>query len=68
MIDCYEKLWIARDKSGELCLFTNYPPEWDTETESWVNIEHSEWVCLNDELFPELKYTDGYKEVELKLK
>ena len=58
------KLWIARDKNGELCLY-NIKPE--KHEEYFVEPSGYRSFSLDDDLFPEVTFENSPQEVELKL-
>lgn len=57
-------MYVARDKCGDLCLFTGRPVKID---EYWLPTKHCfDWIRLDSELFPEVKWEDEEPtEVEL---
>lgn len=64
-------MWIARDKDGELYLFTFVKPvriEEDNEN-YWIKDEYcgdlADCIRLDDKLFPDLKWEDEPVEVNL---
>ena len=67
-------MWIARDKDGELNLFSNKPhrctsigwnnESWDVESMD----EFNDTMLLNPNLFPNLNWEDEPIEVELVIK
>jgi len=67
-------MWIARDKDGQLTLFTNKPHRctdvgWDNESWDVVSMdEFTDTMILNPNLFPNLTWEDEPIEVELALK
>ena len=67
-------MWIARDKDGQLTLFTNKPHRctdvgWDNESWDVVSMdEFTDTMILNPNLFPNLTWEDEPIEVELTLK
>ena len=56
------KLWIARDKSGLLCLYDKKPT---FDGDYWVSSDS--WSFLDLEYFPEVTFENSPKEIELKL-
>ena len=58
-------MWIARDKDGELTLFSNKPHRY---TEVWWNDEFNDTMILNQNMFPNLTWEDEPIEVELVIK
>lgn len=66
------KLWIARDKDGELCLYRNKPElvkiEENTNEEFWQDSSNDGYYCyLDSSEFPEVTFENSPQEVELKL-
>jgi hypothetical protein len=67
-------MWIARDKDGQLTLFTNKPHRctdvgWDNESWDVVSMdEFTDMMILNPTLFPNLTWKNEPIEVELTLK
>lgn len=59
-----DNMYVARDKCGDLCLFTGRPVKID---EYWQQTKHDfDWIRLDSELFPEVKCEDEEPtEVEL---
>lgn len=57
-------MYVARDRCGDLCLFTGRPVKID---EYWQPTKHCfDWIRLDSELFPEVKWEDEEPtEVEL---
>ena len=57
-------MYVARDRCGDLCLFTGRPVKID---EYWLPTKHCfDWIRLDSELFPEVKWEDEEPtEVEL---
>lgn len=58
------KLWVARDKSGELFAYDSKP-----KRESYLGFWYSDLNCMgkvSKDLFPELKWEDEPIEVELR--
>ena len=65
------KLWVARDKDGDLYLY-NYKPDKNELAERFTccikpDGEWSEEYELNNKLLPDLTYENSPQEVELKL-
>ena len=56
------KLWVARDKSGELCIY-NTKPERDYVRDFWCS---DLYFTIFPNLFPELTWKDEPIEVELR--
>ena len=62
------KLWIARDKSGDLCLFRKKPIYRYS-----YNFKHEDWfdgdflTVIDSKSFPEITFENSPQEVELKL-
>ena len=66
------KLWIARDKNGELCLYRNKPElvkiEENTNDEFWQDSSNDGYYCyLDNSEFSEITFENSPQEVELKL-
>lgn len=69
-----QSMWIARDKDGQLSLFTNKPHRckavgWNNE--SWDDCSMDEFtdaMILNPKLFPDLTWNNEPIEVELVIK
>ena len=59
------KLWIARDKNGELYLYNAIPKEHE---EYFVEPRGYYSFPLDKELFPEITFWNSPQQVELKLK
>ena len=55
------KLWIARDKHGEIYLYSTKPKKYEHvfDADNWWQIDQS--------LFPEVTFENSPQEVELKL-
>jgi hypothetical protein len=63
-----QKLWIARDLDGTLCLYTTEP--WKRVTPDYHNGEFDcddEFINIDSRLFPEVTFENSPQEVELKL-
>ena len=59
------KLWIARDKDGELYLYPNKPIKGDYRfTCGYV---YDDYITLNSDDFPEVTFENSPQEVEFKL-
>lgn len=72
-----QRIWMARDKDGQLSLFTNKPPrrgkDMGFHSESWFFDTRSIYkftdrMKLNPKLFPDLTWDDEPIEVELVIK
>ena len=66
------KLWIARDKNGELCLYRNKPElvkiEENTNDEFWQDSSTDGYYCyLDNNEFPEVTFGNSPQEIGLKL-
>lgn len=62
------KLWIARDKDGELCLYKTKP--WKRENTDYYNDEFDcddYFMNIDEDLFPEITFENSPQQVELKL-
>lgn len=59
-------MYVARDKDGDLLLFTERPVK-AADGEYWLPTKHCfDWIRLDSELFPEVKWEDEEPtEVEL---
>lgn len=64
-------MWIARDKDGQLTLFSNKPHRckevgWNNESWDVVSMdEFTDTMILNSNMFPDLTWEDEPIEVEL---
>ena len=56
------KLWIAREKSGLLCLYDKEPT---FDSEYWIS--NGSWSLIDLEYFPEITFENSPQEVELQL-
>lgn len=57
-------MWIARDCDNSLYLYEEEP----VASEGFYgNIQHTQLMELDEDLFPELSYEDGPKQVKLVL-
>ena len=64
------KLWISRDKDGNLCLYSKKPKLSEEIEGIWVCSQYDEIVkvtVLPSEYFPEVTFENSPQEVELKL-
>jgi hypothetical protein len=59
------KLWIARDKYGDLFIFTN-EPLW-CGNECWCDSKNGDFMLINKNSFPEVTFDNSPVQVELKL-
>lgn len=58
-------MYVVRDKDGDLCLFNARPVKID-EHGYWQPKHSFDWISLDSELFPEVKWEDEEPtEVEL---
>lgn len=59
-------MYVARDKNGDLCLFTEQPVKIEIDA-FWQPLKNSpDWIRLDSELFPEVTWEDEEPtEVEL---
>lgn len=55
------KMWIARDKHGEIYLYPTKPHKYD------YVFDGDDWWQIDQNLFPEVTFENSPKEVELKL-
>lgn len=63
-------MWIARDKNGELGLFSHKPHRW-WDNKSWDVVptdEFTDYMALNPNMFPNLTWEDEPIEVEIVVK
>lgn len=58
------KFWIARDKTGSLCMFCEKPKLKDNTI--WYH-SFGSTMLLKPNLFPEVTFENSPREVELKL-
>lgn len=56
------KLWIAREKSGLLCLYDKEPIIYG---DYWVS--NGSWIFLDLEYFPEVTFENSPKQVKIVL-
>lgn len=49
-------MWLTRDKNNELFLFVG-PKLPEKEEDQWLSIR-DEWVQIDSDLFPEVKWSD----------
>lgn len=62
------KIWIARDKDGELCLYKTKP--WKRVNTTHHNDQFDcddSFMNIDNDLFPEVTYENSPQEIELKL-
>ena len=59
------KLYIARDEDGSLYLYDNLP---EKRNEYFMPDRGYNSIVLDDELFPEITFSNSPQEVELKVK
>ena len=63
-------MWVARDKNGTVWLYTNKPirssmfSRWNVDSENSL-LHTNEWMEIDRDLFPDLKWEDEPIEVEL---
>ncbi len=57
------KMWIARDPNGGICLHLE-KPALRNDAIGWLS---SDWIILNEDLYPEVTFENSPMEVELKL-
>ena len=60
------KLWIARDKNGDLSL-VNEKPILSVSQKRWLTSSYADWIFLDSEMFQEVTFENSPQEVELKL-
>lgn len=59
-----ETLWIARDKNGDLYLYSHKPVKL---SEQFIAKENNVYVCIDDiKSFPEITWENSPQQVELK--
>ena len=58
------RLWIARDKEGQLYLYDNTP---DKRSEYFLPYAGYNDFCLDSRMFPEVTFENSPREVELRL-
>lgn len=58
------ELWIARDKSQELCLYTEEPVRYKG---TFIPKENEDCILLFSDEFPEVTWENSPKKVELKI-
>lgn len=65
------KLFVARDMNGSLFLY-RCAPNVNKVTGKYIpktrGCSHQQFISINPKLFPDLKFEDGAKEVELIMK
>lgn len=70
-------MWVARDEADVLCLYTHKPirTENDKTIGNWWILPHEiedsgegEYIVIDPNLFPELRWEDEPIEVELRIK
>lgn len=62
------KGYIARDKDNYLFLYTKAKPILNKETGMWVSTQVGDYMEIDKEEFPKLKYNDEPIEVTLEIK
>ena len=60
------RLWVARDKNGELSL-VNEKPVLSVSKKCWLTSGEADCIFLDDKMFPEVTFENSPQEVELKL-
>ncbi len=62
------KGYIARDKDNYLYLYTKAKPKFNSATGMWESVQCLEYIEINKNEFPKLKYTDEPIEVNVEIK
>lgn len=62
------KGYIARDKDTHLYLYTKTKPVFNPATGMWESVQNVEYVEIDKNEFPKLKYTDEPIEVNVEIK
>ena len=62
------KGYIARDKDSYLYLYTKVKPKFNSATGMWESVQGLEYIEINKNQFPKLKYTDEPIEVNIEIK
>lgn len=62
------KGYIARDKDNHLYLYTKAKPVFNQATGMWESVQSVEYIEIDKNEFPKLKYTDEPIEVTLEIK
>lgn len=62
------KGYIARDKDDYLYLYTKTKPKFNSATGMWESVQGLEYIEINKNEFPKLKYTDEPIEVNVEIK
>lgn len=62
------KGYIARDKDSYLYLYTKAKPIYNSATGMWESVQGLEYIEINKNEFPKLKYTDEPIEVNVEIK
>lgn len=60
--------WVARDKSGTVCLYNECPERYNAPINEWGADNPLQYYRIPDELFPYLTWDDDPIEVELIIK
>lgn len=60
--------WVARDKRGTICLYSECPERFNAPINEWGTDYPLQYYCLSKELFPDLTWDDDPIEVELIIK
>ena len=61
-----KKLWIARDKDGDLYLYINKPELTEPFYDDWDSIKGC-FAQLNKNEFPEVTFENSPQQIEIKL-
>lgn len=62
------KGYIARDKDSYLYLYTKAKPIFNKSTGMWESVQGLEYIEINKNEFPKLKYTNEPIEVTVEIK
>lgn len=62
------KGYIARDKDDYLYLYTKAKPIFNSATGMWESVQGLEYIEIDKDEFPKLKYTDKPIEVNVEIK
>lgn len=60
--------WVARDKSGTVCLYNECPERYNAPINEWVADNPLQYYRIPDELFPDLTWESEPEEVEIVIK
>lgn len=62
------KGYIARDKDNYLYLYTKTKPVFNSDTGMWESVQGLEYIEIDKDEFPKLKYTDEPIKVNVEIK